>query len=232
MTCTWAYAVTTCVERLHTLLPQTLASLAAAGFSDPHLFVDGCNSYQTHLQCTFRLPRLRTAGNWFLGLWELYFRSPCADRYAMFQDDLIMCQGVREYLSRKWPGRGYLNLYTMAGNVDEVKGKPEGWHESNQRGRGAVALAFDRDSVQALLSARHIVIRTPNAHRGWRCIDGGIIQAMSEAGFKEYVHNPSLTQHLGMVSSMGNHPPHPQSPIFPGEDFNVLNLTNPQTEVK
>ena len=59
--------------------------------------------------------------------------------------------------------------------------------------------------------------------RGWRAIDGGIVTAMKKSGWKEYVHNPSLVQHIGDISTLGNKP-HAKSVTFLGEDFDANNL--------
>jgi hypothetical protein len=54
---------------------------------------------------------------------------------------------------------------------------------------------------------------------------------MAEAGFTEYVHAPSLVQHTGEVSSMGNPwddtpgaKRYPFAQTFPGKDFDPLTL--------
>ena len=75
------------------------------------------------------------------------------------------------------------------------------------------------------LLRHHDMIDKPIAagFRGWKKTDGIIITAMKKAGYKEYVHNPSLVQHTGAVSSMRNRP-HPQATSFRGEDFDALEL--------
>jgi hypothetical protein len=59
--------------------------------------------------------------------------------------------------------------------------------------------------------------------RGHKFIDGGIVAAMNRVGWSEYVHVPSIVQHIGHVSSIG-HNRHPDSGTFKGEDFNLLSL--------
>jgi hypothetical protein len=86
-----------------------------------------------------------------------------------------------------------------------------------------VGLVFYRDAVLDLLTSRHFVERPMDAHRGWRAIDGGIVESLNKAGWREWVHSPSLLQHIGMVSSMGNRP-HPHAETFPGEDCDALNF--------
>jgi hypothetical protein len=242
----WAYGVTTVPSRRRTLLPVTLESLRRAGFNAPRLFVDGAPdgrewAQELGLEVTARYPPVRTVGNWLLSLWELYIRQPNADRYAIFQDDFVTYHNLRGYLEKSpYPDKGYLNLYTFPSNqsicpTDSANGKPMvGWYLSNQYGRGAVALVFDRAAAQVVISSRHLIENKlqnvqPNGRNslglnfGQCKIDGGIIETMVAAGYREYVHNPSLVQHTGIESSMGNKP-QLLATSFRGENFNALEL--------
>lgn len=238
----WAYGVTTVPERRHTLLPKTLASLKEAGFPTPRLFIDKCEdcdgkSWQQEfgLQCTIHGgDPIRTYGNWVLALAELYIRQPNAQRFAMFQDDFVTYRNLRQYLeSCPFPEQGYLNLYLFPQNAPVTMRKmgvawappdnTKGWYASNQRGRGAVALVFNREGVLALLTHQHMVERPFSAHRGHKSVDGGVVTAMVKMGWKEYVHNPTLVEHTGKRSSMGN-PEYPVGVGFLGEVYNAMDL--------
>lgn len=231
----WSYGLTTVPKRKDTPLPRTLASLARAGFDSPRLFVDGadntCYTVGANYAYTFHNPRVFAYANWLLGLLELYLRDPTADRFAMFQDDFVTYRNLREYLERSpYPVKSYLNLYTFPMNQrlappDPTKEHSQkiGWFPANQLGRGAVALVFDRLAVQNLLSQQHTIMRVMDAQRGIRAIDGGVITAMKNAGFMEYCHNPSLVQHTGDQSVIGN-APHEKANSFQGEDFDALTL--------
>jgi hypothetical protein len=224
----WAYGVTTVPARKDDLLPRTLASLANAGFESPRLFVDGCNDPSGYsafgLEVTVRSPKIRTVGNWVLGMTELYFREPNADRYVIFEDDIIACRNMRQYLEAyPYLDNAYYNLYTSKRNHDFIPASM-GWHRSNQRGNGALALAFDNKTIQTLLWHPRFARQIQNPATGWKLLDGGILLSMREAGWSEYVHNPSLVQHVGTVSSMGN-PEYPPSPSFRGESFDAMELT-------
>lgn len=222
----WAYGVTTCKQRKTNLLPRTIASLKNGGFPEPHLFVDGEDDpasweIKFGLPVTIRNPAVRTAGNWALSAIELYLRQPDAELYAIFQDDLVCVRNLRAYLERAVrPTRGYMNLYTFPQNEDLAAGR-NGFYESNQRGRGAVALVFSREALLTLFQSQHFVERPQDQDRGHRSIDGGIVASMEKAGWKEFVHYPSLVQHTGLESSMGNRK-HPLSRTFPGEAFDAL----------
>lgn len=225
----WAYGVTTVPERRGELLPRTLASLARAGFDRPHLFIDGAADLlewrrQFGLEVSVRHPRILTFGNWILGLWELYIRHPHADRYAMFQDDLVACRGLREYLECcEMPSNGYWNLYTFPEN-QAMAPATNGWYPSNQRGLGAVGLVFARDAVLKLLGSQsHILDRPQHPKFSWKKLDGAIVCALGKQGIREYVHNPSLLQHTGTASTMENRQ-HPDAPSFRGEEWDAMEL--------
>ena len=198
----WAYGVTTVPERWHDLLPKTLSSLAAAGFDSPRIFVDGTVGHLPSqrplpVECKFSITergdRIRTYGNWVLGLLELFLRNPSADRYAMFQDDLLAYRNLRQYLEQvSMRDRCYWNLMTFPVNHALCEGK-KGFFLSNQRGKGAVGLVFSRDGVKTLLghqlSIGHMLDRVENRKKdpttGWEkgqeSVDGGVVSALAKA---------------------------------------------------
>jgi hypothetical protein len=168
---------------------------------------------------------MRTAGNWILGLYELYIRNIDCDRFAMFQDDLLMSRNVRPYLELQTPGdfpdKAYYNLYTRPEN--QALATREGWFLSDQHGLGALALVFDRQGVQDLLSHRSVTqwLLEPNKH--WCNVDGIVLRALQPQGYREWVHNPSLIQHVEGPSTMG-HPPYPSATSFRGEEWDAMEL--------
>lgn len=236
--------VTTVTTRKQLLLPRTLRSLQGAGFTIDRLFADNEPHTTAHLlegehgiPVTARCPALRSYGNWILALAELYIRDPAADRYAIFQDDLAASRNLKLYLDQcNYPDYGYWNLYTFPSNQSLApqphtngNGKGDdftGWYPSNQFGRGALGLVFSRQTVQTLLSHQHMVLKPTDVHRGWKSIDGAVVTALKAAGYTEYVHTPSLLQHTGTVSSIGNNP-HPLATSWRGEDFDCLTLLPP-----
>lgn len=232
----WAYGVTTVPQRAKDLLPRTLASLALAGFDRPRLFVDGGVHEQLGVEATYRIPPItapkefyRTGiiptnfGNWVLGIVELYLRDPFADRYAMFEDDLVTYKNLRQYLSLcAYPEKGYWNLYTMPHNLRLCK--RAGWNLSDQNGKGAVALVLSRNAVVTLLTQPYFATLPYSEKRGWKSIDGAIVTAFKKEGWQEYVHNPTLAQHTGNLLSSMRHGQHPLADSFRGEDFDALEL--------
>lgn len=219
----WSYGVTTVPSRFDDLLPRTLGSLAAGGFDEPHIFIDDCavapEFISSKYDYTCSCPRLYTAPHWYLTAVHLYLLNPHADRFAIFQDDLITYRNLRAFLDKsRWQQRSYLNLYTFPSNEMGT-----GWHLSNQRGLGAVALVFDNDGLRKVIGATHMIDRPRDIKKGKVSVDGGIVESMKKVGYKEWVHSPTLVQHTGEDSSMGN-PKHPTAKSFLGEDYDAEKL--------
>ncbi len=253
----WAYGVTTCVKRRDNLLPRTLESLSLAGFDNPRLFVDGVSGrpdWATDLageNVTSRWPEVQAYGNWVLSMWELFLRQPKATHYVIFQDDVVAVRNLRSYLEQSdMPEDGYMNLFTFTvANEKLLTTSSTGWlegatfatpderkadtyHGKNQQyGKGAVALVFSKKAVVALLSSLHMVEHSLDPFNGWRGIDGSIVESMNKAGFREYIHNPSLVQHIGQETSLDRLPRVIRARrrgwlahSFPGENFDAESL--------
>lgn len=246
----WSYGITTVPQRRTTTLPKTIQSLIMTGFDSPRLFIDVqdektylpdlVKEYQTdfNLPITIRDKNIRTFGNWILALMELYVREPHSDRYALFQDDILACANLREYLEHvEYPKAGYMNLITYIQNDREKQVHAKklgidadtmiGWYPSNQMGKGAQALVFDRDCVLQILS-NHNILKRPQSANGWQNVDGGINEAMKRAGYLEYVHSPSLVTHQQGKTTMGPTHPQEQPPIqsFRGENWNAMEVVD------
>lgn len=77
-----------------------------------------------------------------------------------------------------------------------------------------------------LLSSRHLVDRviTADISKSRRNIDGAVVTAMNYAGWREYIHNPSLISHIGYdsVTTLGK--VYPPTATFPGEEFDLCSL--------
>lgn len=224
----WTIGLTCVPLRFSSTLPTTLLSLEGAGFPKPRLFVDGADSLPAHLQgyeATFRVPAVRAFGNWFLTLLELYVRKPRAERFMIVQDDVIFYPNLCQYLERvAYPERGYLNLFTYPQNEKPLRGFYE---STRQDGKGALALVFNRDAVQMLLGSQHMIHRPMDPNRGHLAIDGGVVSSATKARFKEYVHNPTLCQHISVSSSLFRKDC-PTSRTWRGNDFDALDLLKPE----
>lgn len=229
----WAYGITAVPERFKTTLPQTVESLRDAGFNEPTIFVDGPAPplFVPGKQVVNRTTRIKAYGNWLLGLWELYIRNPKADRFIMFQDDVVTYQNLREYLEELPYPMGYCNLFTFPHNIQPYSG----WYPSCQMGKGACALMFDNHMLRMLLSCPRLVSHLhtppnnnrPHINKGEQGIDAAVIESIKALGWREYVHNPSLVQHIGDVSTM-DHGQFPDANTFRGTRYDAMELLDGQ----
>ena len=226
----WAYGVTTVPSRYTMLLPSTLRSLHDGGFDKPWLFADGEDrglAAQTGLKVIARgAGGVGAFTNWYLALKELVSEHPQADRYAIFQDDVLTYYSLREYLeSCPYPQKGYLNLMTLRPNRQQPPPAEDyiGWYLSNQMGRSACGLVFDQDAAQTILASP-----VPEAHRqnptdGHRRIDGVVSDILCGSGFQEWIHSPSLLLHTGLQSSLKPPKTHQlQAYNFKGPSFDAM----------
>ena len=207
--------MTTVPERAGDLLPRTLASLAAAGFDQPLVSLDD------------RIPRRGNFANWWLCALEVYLRDRHADMYAVFEDDVIMSLGAREYLERtcREGSRGYYNLYTSSENERRVKSDFTGWFMSTQGGLGALGLVFCADLFKRLLTDSRMIQHSLHPERGMRKVDGAISICMSHQVVLEWCHQPSIVEHTGGHASMiGNTGIYSPSSTFRGEQFDLRGL--------
>lgn len=203
----WAYGITTIPKRLE-LLTQTQASLANAGFPGSKVFVDR--------------QKAGVIGNWLLAATDLFVHNPNADRFAIFQDDLVACKNLRAYLENTIPSLpgGYYNLLLLKSEGLDPKKDHYGWYTPRRQGQGAVALVFDNYCLTQLLTSPGIIERMKRFKDG---LDGAIHGCLAGKGIKEYVHWPSLVDHVGEKSTLG-HGQFPRSDSFPGVDFDAMSL--------
>jgi hypothetical protein len=203
-------------------------SLAKVGFSKPRLFVDSSNVDTIEylgLPTVRRESNIRPMGHWLLSLWELFIRNPKADRYALFQDDILCCANLKAYLEQWYPPCGYLNLITWPKNVDDSAS--QGWYKALQPGKGGQGLVFDRETVEILLVQKRLVKKFQERLNSHQALDGAVYEAMKNAGYSEWVHNPSLLYHTGAkgkTSIKGDHRKQPLITSFLGENFNPLTI--------
>lgn len=232
----WSYGVITTPNR-RDLLERSLTSLEIAGFGDPLIGIDGCDDASAYAALKYDITCRKFRGdnfiNWFLTANEVYLRDPFADLYAVFEDDLIISAGAREYIEKSTEkiDDGYFNLFTWPDNQRKVPATYAGWFIANQKGLGAVGLVFRRNDFMGLLSTPGMLHHARNMdippgktkRRGLWYVDGLIVTAMSRLGKIEYCHSPSIVQHTGDVSAIGAKSGL-KAPSFRGEEFDLRSL--------
>ena len=212
----WAVGITT-APRAKPTLQATLTSLANAGWEGVQVFADGDCDVPNGYLVTRRQCAAGAFSNWLLGLTELVQRQPKATWYAMFQDDLVLCRGVRERVeSLDWSG--VLSLYqSVHHRSDKTR-----LYTGGRGFVGALGLVFDRETAHKLISSDLGVSHRLRRTRQNDWIDGAVGQWCKQNDVTLWIHGPSLCQHIGDTSTLG----HSERPTekFVGEDFDATTL--------
>ena len=205
----WAVAVTTAPRRDATL-PVCLERLTAAGWNGPTVFIDGAVELPQRfgdLPQTCRTPATGAWPNSYLALLELYLRQPDADAYMLIQDDVIFpgTPAVREYLEAAfWPGDrpGIVSLFCSS----QYTQQQPGWSAIGETWVwGAQALAFHPEVLRRFLTSTMAYEhrrRTDKPRIGLTHVDVLIGQWAELNDVPVWFPTPSLTQHIGHVSSL------------------------------
>lgn len=235
----WAVGLTTAPRRRSTLA-TTLRSLAAAGWKQPTVFAEP----GTRIANTFRdlkiVRRQETLGAWpnfLLGLHELVLSMPDADAYFMVQDDAVFVGKLREDPEASlWPHShtGVVSLHTPSHQVPEEADR-EGFfpRKVGWAAWGAMAFVFSNASARAML--RHPAVvnhRSRGTGDGLRNVDSVVGHWCHLAGLEYYLHCPSLTQHIGLTTTLWSRDSlegRRSSSDFPGEDFDARRLIRKAT---
>ena len=206
----WAVGMTTAPRRRPTLA-RSLASLHAAGWEQPRIFAEPgveLPAPYAMLPISRRDVTLGAFPNWFLGLSELIMRHPHAGAYLMFQDDVLLAEGLRAYLeAHLWPAPdvGVVSIYCPS---HYGRGKPWGFHREDRGWHtwGALAYAFPNPSARALISDRQVVDHRHNGPRGGdKNIDSVVGAWCARVRLPYFVHVPSLAEHIGETSTIYAH---------------------------
>lgn len=224
----WIYGVTTVSQRRHDLLPKTLESLKNAGFPEPILFVDGGNHEDyadLGLECVVRKSPVGSYANWAMAMTDLWFRSPTAQRYALFEDDILLCKNVRQYIDQvQMKEDTFLNLFEHPVLHDEQRNNGFFHPENEQRCLGALSLVFGNVTMRRLLGDPEFFDRAIHKRNGQ---DGVVARCTKRLKIREMVHHPSLVQHAGKESIIGsNRWPYEEtlSLSFVSSQFDALSL--------
>lgn len=228
----WAVGVTT-APRASATLPRCLASLALAGWPSPQIFAEPDCDVPADYKVTRRGSKVGAWPNWYLALAELVMQDPLADCYFVVQDDVILCQSVRQFLEIDlWPPRpvGVVSLYCPSIYHSEKGVADYGPHVIAEGFGlvGALTFLFPAESARALLQDTNVVEhRLKGRRRGLCNIDAIVGRWAQETERNVYYYSPSLAGHIGEASSIWpNQKPRPSRTCqtFLGSRFDALEL--------
>lgn len=196
----WSAGITT-AKRKPSTFERTMSSLSRAGFH-PHVFKDwGVSIDPVFLKngVTERSESFGAWKNWLEGLKELRASDPSVDFYAMFQDDIVLCKNIRQYLEANlWPtdNTAVVSVFTP---YQYSAGKPKGWNKIDL-GRSlwmAQAYIFNPIHIDTILNDDVII-----SWEGRQNIDSNVGECLQNNSLEIYYHVPSLSQHISMTSAI------------------------------
>ncbi len=198
----WAVGLLT-APRAEPTIEQTLDSLCASGFDDAHIFAEPnawIPSRFEHSRITRRARRLGNFLNFYSCLCTLLKDNPCAEAFVVFQDDIRVARGLKDWCMKQlWPlGNGVVSLFTPRIHA----GIDVGWQIASpgfHRVCGAQALIFRRDVLLRFLSDPRVLQCLRHRRYGDDAVLGGWL---SREGLGIAYHTPSLVEHVGNVSSV------------------------------
>lgn len=147
----------------------------------------------------------------------------------MVQDDVVFSRNVKDYLDRlPIPLRAScLKLYA-SGVVEPDLPLHYGFHAVPQitSSCDAQAIMFTREQAMSLLMDQKFLDHQ-FCDRGYANIDGAIFKSSVARGRTQYIHRPSLCQHIGVTSSLDHEWRHESmSQCFYGEEFDCDSLSD------
>lgn len=208
---TWAVGVVSS-PRLQPTLDVTLGSLILAGWTAPHLFLDGTvrvpDSFAA-LPGVLRDPRVGCWPNYYLSLAELLMRHPDADAYLLVEDDARFYdrEVLREYLEQMlWPDARpcLVSLYCPS-----IYSTPDfGWRPLRSRWTcGAQAFIFPRRVAQEFLLDPSVCGHCWGRWLLERGVPGNTDIVIGLWALRRRIPvwypTPSLVQHIGATSTLG-----------------------------
>lgn len=223
----WAAAITTCPRDESLLLPTVLA-LRRGGWGDVTVYGEPGSDTLDGVKCVTRPVAYGCWVNWVCSLFEMLQANDKADYFAIFEDDISICNNVRSYLEELMPGLGRFGaiaLYTPS-HMKKLSGGLHCLHDESYRGGtmwGTQAIVFTAESLSEFLSHRDTVTyRRESLGRENKNRDSAIGMWARASGRKVYYHTPSLVQHVGRISSVQH--AHHEADDYVGDDFDAVSL--------
>ncbi|MBI3865255.1 MAG: glycosyltransferase family 4 protein [Planctomycetia bacterium] len=199
---TWVVGLLTAPRR-KPVIRQTLESLRLSGFDQIHIFAEPQSELPAadpNLTITVHERRLGNFLNFYSSLTRLLTENPSTDAFAVFQDDIQLARGLRQWCDEQfWPLQAaVVSLFTPRLHSDRTVG----WRllsPGSQRVCGAQSLVFRRDALQRFLTDPQVIVSLQHRDQN----DDAVVAAWAaREGTGIAYHTPSLVQHVGEVSSL------------------------------
>lgn len=206
---TLAIAITTAPRKAPTL-ERAYKSLRAAAFdeevfvvAEPRTDIPAAVVSDRRVRVTVNATQLGCFGNWKHACNTLLTKTK-ADWLLILQDDAIWQRGSASVLRQQMKDRsgtrtGFISPYLSA--HDLKKSFTSGWNETHSGWDwcGALAFCMARQAAEDLLKVECFV-----KHPGPKQVDAIVGRAFKELKRPSFAHLPSLVDHIGVTSTVGN----------------------------
>lgn len=186
-------------------LHQTLASLRLGGFQDPILFSEPGSPVAPGYEDRRAAERLWSWPNFLRALKGIIEAFPAADTFAVFQDDVLVAEGLAGYLEESAPihrwdsDTGIVSPFTSAFIVKE-QAPADGWFNLDEE----VLAKHFYGAYTVILPActALILIDHPPPMAGKTMTDLWLGWFCAQQRFRLVHHNPSLAEHVGEKTAL------------------------------
>lgn len=223
----WSIGITTC-KRNNNFTKNLIKKIKMNGWDKISLYAEPDSEVDNSVRVINRDMVYGCWTNWICSLYDMYSIDIEADYYCIFEDDIEICLGVKNYLENLLPSIerfGAISLYTPSNQSRKSLGL-NCIHDNSFMAEsvwGTQAIVFSKESLCRFLSSRNVFDHrrigygVNNKNR-----DTALGIWASKQGEKLFYHNPSLVQHIGKESSI-NHEYH-YSSNFVGENYDATLL--------
>lgn len=207
----WAVGMTTAPRSKPTIF-RCLASVHAAGFR-PTIFAEP-GSIVTGLDAPviLRTERLGCWRNYVQTLRDLLRLNPTAEAIMIWQDDVVACRDLREFLEHDlWPSitTGVVSVYSPE---EYESGEAVGIDKRRRMVLGVCAAIYPRAVAERLVSPEFASdwrgCHNPKGHVAEphlkKAADAWVADCLARMKLGVYHYRPSLVQHLDAPSSIGH----------------------------
>lgn len=186
-------SIVTACDREPSYLDCTMKSLKEAGFK-PRVYRD---RHDYHILSKRNSTRLGIVVSFRIALARVV--SGACSHVCIFQDDIVVAKNLCEWLEENAPTTGVVSLYTSS----KFDGHGDGFRKLDlskgpavyDNGIGACAFLMDIMSADTLLQ-----VPPPPENRQ---LGKWIARVCRRMDIPFWIHNPSLVQHIGEISSGG-----------------------------
>ena len=233
----WTVGITTAPRAKHEYLSKTVLALKKSGWDNIVVFAEPGSPVSYEYCVVHRRKNYGDWTNWATGFYELLLSEPDTDYFFMLEDDCLVCSGLKKYLELTIPMLGDFATVSpycpriYQSHITGYHNKCVGWKTVSTVATimtRAAAIHFFADSDVQRHRFQHIFPVEAEAINWGVQVDPRNSVKDAVIGLWAYknllpmfYHSPSLVQHIGEISTLGDIPMNEDREAcdFVGEDY-------------